>query len=330
MNAPAIRPALGITTIGVGLRDELLLKSLLRIVGTDTRDLWQYRDDLQVDVALCTPQTVSSLAVCKSGDYGGTPRFIPVLRADENPPAGTPALRAPFRAMELRKLLDEVSNLLMMRRSMAAATPHVAADIAVPGTSAPFKPFRFGLALGKLIERASREVHRIEVGSVVLHVIPAARALLIDAPLDDESLAIVLGPRADVRIRQMDEAEAQRLIAGGAKPQTIDWLLWRAGLDGPADHLLPGLPEHGEFALRRWPDFGRLKHKPSHFLMAALLTRAAHSVDALALASSQPVADAHAFINACALCDLIEVRPAGGKPASRDTAGDEGALRKTR
>lgn len=318
MNASAIQHTLGITTMGLDLRDELLITSLLRVISHGTRDRWEYRDDLQADVVLCTPQTASSLALRKPDERSRTPRCIPVLRETEHQPAGTPALRAPFRAMELRKLLDEVSSLLMTRRPLAGATTNAPVEASAINASQPFKPFRFGLALSKLIERASRDLHRVEVGSVTLHVIPAARALLLTEALDDESLAIVLGPRTDVRIRQMDDAETQRLIARGAKPQTIDWLLWRAGLDGPTDQLLPGLPEHGEFALKRWPDFGRLKHKQSHFLMAGLLTRVAHSVDALALASSQPVADVYAFINACALCDLIEVRQEE-KSVVRDT-----------
>jgi hypothetical protein len=330
MNAVASKNTLGITAVGLGLRDELLLKSMLRIVNGNTRDRWQYRDDLKADVALCSPQTASKLALHKSEGRSSALRCIPLLREQDRPPAGTPALRAPFRAMELRRLLDEVSSMLTARRTLAAATTSPATQSATVSTLQPFKPFRFGLALNKLIERASREMHRIEAGSVILHVIPAARALLLSAPLDEESLGIVLGPRTDVRIRLVDEAEAQRVIADGAKPQTIDWLLWRAGLDGPTDQLLPGLPANGEFALKRWPDFGRLKHKQSHFLMAGLLTRIPHSVDALALASSQPVSEVCAFINACALCDLIEVRDAGEKKSPAGSQATPAAPRTTR
>lgn len=319
MNAVALQRSLGITTVGLDLRDELLLKSLLRIANEETQDKWQFRDDMRADVALCAPASASSIPVDKVGDGSAPPRCIWVLRDGERKPAGTASLSAPFRVAELRHLLDEVSNLLRLKRT--SGTP-ISAPPSFAGSSNvsplhPFKPFRFGLALNKLMERASREVHRLEVGRIVLHVIPAARALLLTEPLDEGAVGILLEPRVDVRISRVDEKEAQRLISEGAKPQTIDWLLWRAGLDGPGNQLLPGLSEHSQFALKRWPDFGRLKHKQSHFLMAGLLTRAAHSIDELALASAQPVAEAYSFINACALCDLIEVRPVAVKAVAR-------------
>lgn len=321
MNAVALQRSLGITAVGLDVRDELLLKSLLRIANEGTQDHWQFRDDLRTDVALCTPELVSSITAHTLNDGSPQPRCIPIVRDGEKEPSGTSALRAPFRIAELRQLLDEVSMLLRMKRSSIVPNSSPAS---VAGSSNvhplhPFKPFRFGLALNKLMERASREVHRLEVGRVVLHVIPAARALLLSEPLDEGAISVLLEPRVDVRISRIEERDAQRLISDGAKPQTIDWLLWRAGLDGPLNQLLPGLSEQSQFALKRWPDFGRLKHKQSHFLMAGLLTRAAHSVDELALASSQSIAEAYAFINACALCDLIEVRQPVVKESVRGT-----------
>ncbi len=42
---------LTLTTVGLSLHDDLLIKSLLQIVNARTRDRWHFRDDLESDVA---------------------------------------------------------------------------------------------------------------------------------------------------------------------------------------------------------------------------------------------------------------------------------------
>src|SRR6218665_905423 len=92
VSAAAMSRPLNITAVGLGVRDELLLKSLLRIANEGTQDRWQFRDDMRADVALCTPSSASSLNASQVDDRSPFPRCIPVLQNGERAPVGTPAL----------------------------------------------------------------------------------------------------------------------------------------------------------------------------------------------------------------------------------------------
>ena len=292
---------LTLTVVGLPVQKELLVRSLLTVVNTRTRDRWYFSDSMESDVALCDPRSALTLVAQKHAKLMGFPQCVSVVREGVMAMPQTPVLTAPIYASNFIALLDALSS------AISARTVNV--DVAMPAPLIAFSAdkFRVGVALHDLVGRASRDVQRIDANGVIFHVIPAARALLLTEPLDENALPHLFSARA-VSVTALTEGETQNLFADGAKPQSIDWLLWRAGLDGPHDQLLPTLPVDARFALRRWPDFGRLKHQPFHLRMAASLTRAAHGIDQLSTAVAKSGDDCRAFVNACALSDLVEVQ----------------------
>ncbi|QBB72411.1 hypothetical protein ELE36_19685 [Pseudolysobacter antarcticus] len=304
---------LTLTTIGLSLHDDLLIKSLLQIVNARTRDRWHFRDDMESDVALCDPESALVPLVQKHAQRNGSPRCISLVHEGLEPIRGTSVLAAPVRAADFIAMLDSVSSGLTTSAHASSASPR---GDAIGTNSISSQPPSFGLLMHDLFAQASNDVYRIDSANVTLHVIPATRVWLLVQPLEEDDITQLLRSPPDLTLTRLSRDHAQRLLADDRiNPYPVESLLWRAGLQGAQDRLLPGLPHDARFALRRWPDFGRLKHEQAHFRMAALLTRAPHDLDELANTSAQTHELARGFINACALCDLITVRP----PASRAT-----------
>lgn len=299
---------LTLTTVGLSLHDDLLIKSLLQIVNARTRDRWHFRDDLESDVALCDPGSALVSVVQKQAQRYGSPHCISLVHEGLAPIRGTSVLAAPVRAADFIAMLDSVSSALATSAHASSALPHCDA---IGANSVSAQPSSFGLVMHDLFAQASNDVYRIDSANVTLHVIPATRVWLLVQALDENEITQLLRSPPDLTLTRLSRDHAQRLLADDRiNPYPAESLLWRAGLQGSQDRLLPGLPHDARFALRRWPDFGRLKHEQAHFRMAALLTRAPHDLDELANASAQTREMACAFINACGLCDLITVRPA--------------------
>jgi hypothetical protein len=320
MDAPRTPRERRLTTVGLPLRKELLVRSLLAIVNAKTNDRWSFSDDIDADVAICDPQSDLSEVAQRHSQRSGAPRCVSLIVDGGNAIGDTPTLGDPIRAAELVSVLNAVSKRLpaITAASTAARQPEKRTPQPASTSSAVTgDEFRFGLALRDLLALASPQMYRIEAGDIALDVIPAARALLIKEGFSIEVPARLFSANAQMRITPLAEMQARRVIASGAKPQAIDWLLWLAGREGPRDHLLPGLPSEARFQLRRWPDFGRLKHDQYDLRMAAHLTRSARSIDELAAASGASTDQARAFVNASALCDLIEVRAREASRTSR-------------
>lgn len=296
-----------VTTIGLPVRKELLIKSLLRIVNGKTINSWSFTDESNADVAIFEFDSVESASLLTQSQATSKPRGVLLTSADLAGSYGDRlTLSDPIRRADLLALLDSVSNQITVS-TRDSVTCQMATVVSSSRVSP--NPFQFAEALHALIGRASRDVFQVETAGVTLHVVPAARALLVKEPVNEETLLRILGKTDEVRVTLMPSALAQRLVAQGAKPEPIDWLLWRLGLQGAGDQLLPMLASTARFALRRWPDFGRLKHDQNHMRMAAWLTCAPLSIDEVVSSAGLSANSVRAFINACALCDLIEVHP---------------------
>ncbi len=310
---------LKLTSVGLPIRKELLVKSFLQIVGARTIDSWSFCDGIDAHVAICDSASALTAVVRKFSQGKGLPYCVDLVSdSDEAVGDKAYALRDPIRVTELIELLNTISAKLDLDgrddhnghtgKPDAGAIAHNDRPTAAHSASASF-----GLVVHQLIGEASREVHTVEAGGVTLHVIPAARALLSKDALDEQFMPLLL-KSSYVRVSKLGEERAQRLIAEGATPRPIDGLLWRAGLEGAHSRQHSALTDNAKFALRRWPDFGRLKHDSGHVRMAAHLVRTAYGIDQLAAATGQSIDQARAFINACALCDLIDIRAPAPTP----------------
>ena len=86
-------------------------------------------------------------------------------------------------------------------------------------------------------------------------------------------------------------------------------VLWRLGLASGRETLLPPFTAGHSLGLVRWPDFDRLTHTPAHVKLAARLVRRPYTIEELANAAEMPAGEVRSFVNAAALCGLIEITP---------------------
>jgi len=274
-----------LATIGLVLRDDVLLHTLMQVIRTRTVDSWTLHSGLDADVVLCNPDsTLAGVALRRAGEAA----CVSLIHDGQTPLPGTRTLRAPIKSNDLIALLNEAPHATARSGQMDPA----AAD----ASEQDILEALHGLMSGK-----SPTPHAVESRAGVLLLTPADQALHASAALTEADVLPWL--QADrVRVRQIDQAALERTTS-----QRIDNLLWMIGLLRTGRPLLRGLPPNGKFRLKRWPDFGRLAHEACHFRMAALLSRGEYTTEQVAEATGRPIGDVHAFINACALCDLLVV-----------------------
>ena len=293
-----------LATVGLLLRDDLLLHTLIQVIRTKTADDWVFHNGFEADVILCNPDSsLSGVALRRVGRSA----CVSVVHEGQEPLPGTKVLRAPIKSVELIALLNEASHLAGRDRGNPLDSAEANEGQGIVDS------------LLELIRAKSPDLHAIESDAGTLFVTPASRSLNAAAPLAEADILPWLGV-SRVRIRRIDRQSVPH-----AGNHSLDKLLWMVGLTRTDGQLLRGMPEDAKLKLKHWPDFGKLAHETFHFRMAALLARGAHTVEQLAAASSRPVAEARAFVNACALCDLLRVDepvvaavpPSAGAPRDR-------------
>lgn len=291
---------LTLTSIGLPLRAELRLKSLLEVVNAKTADRWSFVEQDDAHVAICDPASALSSVTMRRGASGAT-RFFSLVDDVSLAAAGTSVIRDPIRAADLIDLLNLVSSTL----SCEAPQKEWAALSSATSTSIDGRDvFPVAVALRGLAKAKTQAVYVLQAGAFEMQVIPAARTVQLMEPVDDAGLRGLAAPGVHISIRELPATQMSELVAQSCK---IDELLWRLGMHGQKSRLLPELPADASFKLRRWPDFGRIEHAPEHLRLAARLVRQKATVLDLAMAAGLPVSNVNAFINACCLCELIEV-----------------------
>lgn len=290
---------LTLTTIGLPVRTELRIKSLLEVVNSKTTHSWAFVDGT-ANVMICDPTSALS-AIALKRSRTAVERCVSLVKDDETLPLpDTETLRDPIRAGDFVDLLNSVSATLeqpQQGQSGARAEPALDAE----------DPFRFGTTLRKLAKSGSNDVFMLQTGGFVAHVVPATRTVLTLEPIDSRTMQEITQPGVPVSVMQYPASYADQLMSNGAQRSSTDALLWSIGLHGPADRMLNELPQTGAFKLRRWPDFGRLEHSADHLRIAARLSRRESGLVELASSLGQATRNVTPFINACALCDLLKV-----------------------
>lgn len=291
---------LTLTSIGLPVRAELRLKSLLEVINSKTTDRWSFVEQADAHVAICDPASALSSVTMRRGASGAT-RFFSLVEDVSLAAAGTSVIRDPIRASDLIELLNLVSSTL----SCEAPQREWAALASATTTSVDGRDvFPVAAALRGLAKGRGQSVYVLQAGAFEMHVMPAARAVHLLEPIDDQGLLGLAAPGVPISIRELPATHAQGLVAQSCR---LDEFLWRLGLYGEKTRLLPELPANASFKLRRWPDFGRIEHTPDHLRLAAHLVRQKSTVLELAIATGLAVSIVNAFINACCLCELVEV-----------------------
>ncbi|MDD3761887.1 MAG: hypothetical protein PHP86_01165 [Nevskiales bacterium] len=271
-----------------GLTDKevMLIKSYLTLLPGKTRDDWTYLD--------------SGVADAEIVPAGREPRpgtRVVIAYGDDN--AAGPTLCPPLRIAGVIGALDRASARLQgeaaeatspMVAEVRAAMPSDPATLARRLRAWPQDQTRLLLSDGTLRIEADRQLQRYRASQ----------------------------PLSAVPLSQSGWTEARSAPGELAHEGALTELLWRAGVaDAQVD---PGF-----YRLRRWPDFGRLPHRPSFVKLAAYFARHGSSPWAAAKAVLVPQPDVDAFLGGCVMAGFatrldqppaqVEPRPAQGADA---------------
>lgn len=318
--APAFHPRLrSISCIGFDWRAEVSLKETLALLHGRTLDRWQYSSEPNADVLLYESHNALATAIVRRASAAQDRTRICVPSTSEDGDALT--LRYPFGASRLTHCLDHASQQLA--GTVAAAS----ADDA-------------SAHLGQRLEAALRTPGLL---AIVIHsgthqglLYPDGRKLCWPEPMNLDQLADVLG--ADVALRAVTDADRetlQEVAASATIERPAEALLWAIGSLRSGSTLLDSLQMTMPYRLRRWPDFGVLGRRPADLRCASLLMQRAMSLSELASLANLPRGVAAAFLNACALCGLLETPAQAGavKPVLTAVPGSSllgGMLRRIR
>jgi hypothetical protein len=306
------RCAMTLTALGLSLRDETLVKSIMNVIGENTHAQWRFVDEIDADLALCDPQSPFARMAMHKSKRSGRPQCVALLYDNASAGPMQQSIRAPLRVGELVALLNDMSSVRLASPAIASSAPAktpIDAD-----TSRPPQPDRsqwLADVVRELIvaSDASRPsaVWRIVIGDFSLDLLlPERRYALSDNEMAIDLLVdIALSAPVDNVIRLDDEQACMSQEMPTSKP--VDQLLWRVGLRMTSNPEVPWLQQDIAVRLRRWPDFGRFGAQRAHLTLAALLTKSSWRIEALREASGQTLVELQSFLAACELCGLLEI-----------------------
>lgn len=277
--------------LGIDWRSELSLKATLALLGGKTREPWTFGDGLATaDVVIYEPGNLLAQAL-ERREPAEAPRklFVP---CDGETPEAERRLRHPFGASRLIRCLDHASEVLPAPRQLPqreSLCQRIDEALASPGVR--------GVALLTGERRGL--------------LLPAESALRWPLPLNGDEIARLLAPDVEVQVLRADDHAALRKLQA-ITPQQQPWetALWAVGVATSGGRLLRRLSEMRAYGLRRRPDFGSVGGRKSDLRCSALLLRTPMTPAQLASAAGIPPAVANNFLNAAALCDLLDGVPA--------------------
>src|SRR5262245_55668394 len=101
---------LTLTSIGLPIRTELRIKSMLEVVKNMTVDNWSYSPDGAADLAICEPNSALTAVAIKRAKASGGTRCVLLVKDDHSEPTLLPMIRDPVRPTDFLSLLNSVSE----------------------------------------------------------------------------------------------------------------------------------------------------------------------------------------------------------------------------
>lgn len=264
---------------GLAHSDEVLLRSLVRLIAGHTQDAWEFAETDRADLLIAGRDADAQAAA------DGTSLVARVIDAEAAHSAL--ALPHPFRARALIGLLDEASERL---RAGIAAPPVIVHDGPMLAEH-----------LYRLMDAATPLWIRFDVGGAALLHVHAGRGVFVAERID---AVIAAARRRDV----IAVVEAETEVVVDAAARALSPLLWSMGL-ACRDALLP-LATSDRIAVSRWPDFSRFPHGAEHMRMMARIARSPATAAELAAHTETSHEDATGFLNALLLSRCGEARAA--------------------
>jgi hypothetical protein len=328
---------------GFSVREQLLLRSLVRIAGTPLPRPWEFVEAAPYD-ALFTPPG--------AGDGIGDDARDGAARGDDAGPDTQRVARipvqGPLESERLALLLDTLKQELP-RLGEGIPAAGALASAPVPALSGPSRlsglsgaavaagqaePLDDGAAvMRRLLNRDETPFAWLVAddldggdlggGDYVIVVHPAARTwsapgLTASAPaasaVRDLAARLVQGGLRRVDVTPDD------LSAGQASSHRLELLLWHVGLLVSPEGVLPEVRRTRRLRLARWPDFGSFGSDALQLKLSAFLVSRSYSIDELLLAAGGAGERVVAFLNACALCGLFVSDAADARPDPRESS----------
>lgn len=304
---------LRVGAIGLPPKEELLLRSVVRVLEAQTRRRWEFADAPPYHVTfigtgLLTEADGDGMAEAVTGDTGIAVRVLP---HGERPDVDGSDITLPIRPLNLLPLLDALGDRIQGLPATA------------PGGKRPHKPQQAAHAtrlaslglppsaevfLTRVRQPEARPFDVLSGGEVLLTVDPAAKIWTLPATPNGSSTRVPdLAARfLTVGLEYADRAPGAESIRGDAPRQRLEALLWHLGQMATPGEALRPVASRSAFRLTRWPDFGSIGGSDLVALkLAALLVSRAHRLDELVAASREPRDRIIDILNACALCDLL-------------------------
>lgn len=296
------RRQLTLTTIGLSIRDEMRVKSMLQLVEGKTAATWTYVDEAAADLAICEPESTLARAVIRQATQRGRPRCVSLVRQGTTPPEDIESVSAPLRVSDFISMLEatlasqgDVDASLTTQQLVAAAQAEAVAQN---------EGFLLAHALRDIVAKNSQLTYLIKRGNLLIYVQPAQATVLASQDLSPELISELAQISNGLEVTELRPDEALP-AEGELRRHSLQYLLWNCGQLGPTTDLLPWLPRLARFRLHRWPDFGRLGHKTWQVRLTSILINNAYTLQQMTNLAAQPVANIRGFVNACSLCGLL-------------------------
>jgi len=280
-----------ITCVGFDWRAEVSLKETLLLLRGKTLDHWAYSDELASDVVVYDESNALAQALVRRA-ANSQQQVLFSSAGDEEQGL---SLRPPFGASRLVRCLDHASQQLS-GISSAAEEPRES-----------------------LCQRLDNALRTPQLRAVVLHaqgqtgfLTQNSQTLYWPQALGINEIAALLASPVEVqKVVAGEEAVLQRIESEALFPMPAEGLLWALGITRSRGTLLQRLDAGRSYRLRRWPDFGVVGRRALDLRCASLLTQRDLTPTQLAMLSGMPLSVIGGFLNAGALCGLMEdVSPA--------------------
>ena len=292
---------LTLTTIGLSIRDEMRVKSMLQLVEGKTVATWTYVEEAAADLAICEPESTLARAVMRQATQRGRPRCVSLVRQGVTPPQDAESVSAPLRVSDFISMLDatlasagDVDTSLTTQELVAAAQAEAVAQN---------EGFVLAHALRDIVAKESQRTHLIKRGDLLIYLLPSQATVFANQDLSPELISELAHTSSALDVTELKPDEA--LPEGELRRHSLQYLLWNCGQLGTTTDLLPWLPRMARFRLHRWPDFGRLGHKTWQVRLTSILINNAYTLQQMTNIAGQPVANIRGFLNACSLCGLL-------------------------
>lgn len=280
---------------GLSSKNEMLLRSVVRIIRTQTHRVWEFVDDPPYDALIVGNDGVD--APVPPDALAESPAIIP--------------LQPPIDPWNLTRQLDVVGS-------------GASADAVVPRATESTRDL---YSIVRMLQEPRRAPYVIEAAGRPLLIVEAGARMWRAMKLEDGSepaVRAIVARLAQGPVRYPEPSPDDHARPLG-RPLPLDVLLWHLGLIMSPGALLPIVRARGTLKLARWPDFGRIGADHAHMKMSAKLTSRAYDIEDLFQALAEPRDRIFAFLNACGVCGLFadagDHRAAAQRPRTSVQAG---------